>query len=84
MRMRGPFDICPSMSWSDSIERQYMGDLVAMHNAGGIDYRLLTGGIEMPLSGQSASDLWLLQNVMGVETLHLPDVPLHLPDVARK
>ena len=69
MRMRGPFDICPSMSWSDSVRQQYMGDLVAIHNAGGFDFRFLTGGIEMPLSDQSASDLSLLQDVMGVETL---------------
>jgi len=69
MRMRGPFEICPSMSWSDSVRQRYMGDLVAMHSASGIDDRFLTGGIEMPLSDQSASDLFLLQTVMGVETL---------------
>ncbi len=70
MRLRGSFDICPAISWPDATREQYMGDLVTMHNAGGTDYRFLTGKIEMPRSDFSSSDLLLIEDFMGIETLN--------------
>ena len=70
VHVRGPLEICPTLSWPMSVRNEYLGDLAAMHSAAMGDHRMITGLVRWPTAEQDGSDVVAVNTIMGLTTFN--------------